>query len=125
MPIDPDYIRDLFAPFGRVQVRRMFGAAGLYSDGMMFGLLSDELVYLKADASTVPRFEAEGCRPFEYATRTGRRAIMSYWRIPEWLYDDPDALAGWARDALQVARRSGGRKNRTKGRTKPAPRKRR
>jgi DNA transformation protein len=29
---------------------------------------------------------------------------MSYWRMPERLYDDPDELATWAERALAVAR---------------------
>ncbi len=123
MSLDPDHIRDLFAAFGPVQVRRMFGGAGLYADGVMFGLVSDGLIHLKADAATVPRFEAEGCRPFEYSTRTGRRAVMSYWRVSDRLYDDPDALAQWARQALESARRAGKRSSaagsaRRKARTK-------
>jgi len=89
----------------------MFGGAGLYADGVMFGLVSDGLIHLKADAATVPRFEAEGCRPFEYGTKNGRRAIMSYWQLPDRLYDEPDALAQWARQALAVARRADKRKS--------------
>ena len=53
--------------------------------------------------ATVPAFEREGCAPFEYGTKTGKRAIMSYWRLPDRLYDDPDELAQWARAALAVA----------------------
>lgn len=82
----------------------MFGGAGLYSGGVMFGLVADDRIYLKADETTVPRFAAAGCGPFEYATRTGRRAVMSYWQMPEHAYDDPDALAQWAAEALKVAR---------------------
>jgi hypothetical protein len=29
---------------------------------------------------------------------------LSYWRLPDRLYDDPDELAAWARAALAVAR---------------------
>jgi len=111
VPPDPDHIRELFAAFGPVQVRRMFGGAGLYADGVMFGLVSDGLIHLKADAATVLRFEAEDCRPFDYGTRAGRRAVMSYWRIPDRLYDDPDALAQWARQALEAAQRAGKRRS--------------
>jgi DNA transformation protein len=108
--VDPDYIHELFAGFGAVSVRRMFGGAGLFADGVMFGLMSGGEIYLKADAATVPRFEAEGCGPFEYATKTGRRALASYRRLPARLYDDADELAEWARDALSAARRTGAAK---------------
>jgi len=101
--VDTDYIVELFAAFGAVQARSMFGGAGLYADGVMFGLVSDGKIYLKADAATSPHFVGEGCQPFEYGTRTGKRAVMSYWRLPDRLYDDPDELAQWAKRALTVA----------------------
>ena len=90
-------------PFGPVQVRRMFGGAGLFADGVMFGLVSDGQIYLKADAAAAPHFEAEGCRPFEYSTAKGKRALTSYWRLPDRLYDDADELARWAKAALAIA----------------------
>ena len=104
--MDPDTIQELFAGFGAVSVRRMFGGAGLYADGVMFGLLSDGQIFLKADAATIPAFEREGCAPFAYGTKTGKRAVMSFWRLPDRLYDDPDELAQWARTALSVAHKS-------------------
>jgi DNA transformation protein len=102
--VDTEFIRELFLPFGTVQVRRMFGGAGLFADGVMFGLISDGQIYLKADAAAVPRFEAEGCRPFEYSTAKGKRTLTSYWRLPDRLYDDAEELARWARAALTIAR---------------------
>lgn len=103
--MDADTIQELFAGFGAVSVRRLFGGAGLFADGVMFGLVSGGEIYLKADEATAPRFAAEGCRPFEYGTKTGRRAIASFRKLPERLYDDADELAEWARQAVAVARR--------------------
>jgi DNA transformation protein len=104
---DPDHIAELFAGFGPVKVRRMFGGAGIYADGKMFALAYDGVIYLKADQHTVPAFEREGSSPFSYTTGDGRRAVMSYWRLPERLYDDPDELARWAGEALRTARQGG------------------
>ncbi|MGH6804920.1 MAG: TfoX/Sxy family protein [Methyloceanibacter sp.] len=103
----PDDIRELFRVFGAVEVRRMFGGAGIYAEGTMFALVSDGVIYLKADQQNAPAFEREKLEPFVYATRAGRRAVMSYRRMPDRLYDDPDELAAWARAALAAARRSG------------------
>jgi DNA transformation protein and related proteins len=101
--VDTEFLHELFLPFGTVQVRRMFGGAGLFADGVMFGLVSDGQIYLKADAAAARRFEAEGCRPFEYSTARDRRTLTSYWRLPDRLYDDADELAQWARAALAIA----------------------
>jgi DNA transformation protein len=105
--MSPDDIRELFSVFGPVDVRRMFGGAGIYAGGTMFALIADGVIYLKADGENTQAFEREKCPPFTYATKDGRRGVMSYRRMPDRLYDDPDELALWARDALAAARRKG------------------
>ena len=104
--MDSDDIRALFAGFGPVAVRRMFGGAGVFADGLMIALVSDGVLHLKADAQTIPAFEREGQGPFTYATKHGTRSLTSYWRMPDRLYDDADELARWAHDAFGVARRA-------------------
>ena len=103
--MDPEHIIELFAAFGRVSVRRLFGGYGIYADGTMFALASRGVIYLKADDETAAAFAREGQGLFTYGAK-GKRMVMSYWRLPDRLYDDPDELAGWARAALTVARRA-------------------
>ena len=101
---DPDRIDELFSAFGPVAVRAMFGGAGIFFDGLMFALVADGVIYLKADARTIPAFEREGLGPFIYVTKAGERSLASYWRMPARLYDDADELARWACAALDAAR---------------------
>ena len=107
--MDPDFIRDLFAPFGPVTVRRMFSGAGIFADGLMFGLIVRDVIYLKTDDSNRADFEREGCAPFTYTRgrKSGRPSehALPYWRLPERLYDDPEELAVWARRAHAAAER--------------------
>jgi DNA transformation protein len=103
--VDAEHIRDLFAGFGPIAVRAMFGGAGLYADGLMFALVVDDVIYLKADDDTMPVFAQEGMGPFTYAAKGGTRTLRSYWRMPDRLYDDPDELAHWAAAAFATARR--------------------
>ena len=107
--MDAEFIRDLFAQFGPVTVRRMFSGAGIFRDGLMFGLIIRDVIYLKADDGSVADFEREGCAPFTYtrgkASGQPSQHALPYWRLPERLYDDPDELAVWARQAFEVAER--------------------
>jgi DNA transformation protein len=107
--LDSEFIRDLFAQFRPVSVRRMFSGAGLYCDGMMFGLVVRGTIYLKADESSSADFVREGSGPFTYTRgkASGRPSehALSYWRLPDRLYDDPDELAVWAERALAIAQR--------------------
>ena len=108
---DPEEIRELFSVFGPVSVRRMFSGAGIYADGVMFALRARGEIYLKADAETVPLLEAEGSAPFSYQAK-GRRVVMSFWRLPDRLLDDPEDLANFARAALAAAHRAAAKKAR-------------
>jgi DNA transformation protein len=108
--VAPDDIRELFAAFGTVMVRRMFGGAGIYDGETMFALAHEGVIYLKADPHTAPAFEREDLAPFTYTTKNGKRGVMSYRRMPDRLYDDPDELAVWAREAIAAARRGTARK---------------
>ena len=105
--MDPLFIRVLFAPFGPVTVKRMFGGAGIWSDGLMLALEFDGAIFMRVDEASIPDFEREGSKPFVYprAKTPGRvgRASRSFWRLPERLYDDPDELAVWARRAHTIA----------------------
>ncbi|MFZ3309598.1 MAG: TfoX/Sxy family protein [Xanthobacteraceae bacterium] len=107
--MNTDFIRDLFAPFRPVTIRRMFSGAGIFADGLMFGLVVREVIYLKADDSTAADFEREGCTPFTYTRgkKSGRPSehALPYWRLPERLYDDPEELAAWAAKAFAAAER--------------------
>lgn len=98
------FVIDSLSGVGPVSIRAMFGGAGVYADDIMFGLIADEELYFKADAHSAPRFEAEGCGPFVY-TGKSRTTTMSYWRVPERLFDDIDELTEWARAALALAQR--------------------
>jgi DNA transformation protein and related proteins len=108
--VKPDDIGELFSAYGPVVVRRMFGGAGVYADGVMFALVHDGVVYLKADAYNAPAFERERLGAFTYSRRGKRAALPSYRRMPDRLYDDPEELAAWARAALAAAVRSAARK---------------
>lgn len=108
-----DFLKETLAPLGVVTVRRMFGGAMVYIDGLAVGLIDDDIVYFKADDTTKAMFEAEGQGPFVYEGQT-RPVTMSYWRIPERLYDEHDDMIVWARAALQVARAAGVQKRKVK-----------
>lgn len=115
------HLMDVLRPLGGVAAKRMFGGAGLFRDGLMFGLVSDEVLHLKADGQTVADFEAEGLGPFTYGTKNGDRVLTSYWRTPERLLDDDDEMRAWCRRATEVAARAAKKKA---GGKKPAAKRR-
>jgi DNA transformation protein and related proteins len=117
-----DYVKDLFAGVGAVSIKRMFGGAGGYADGVMFLLLADgDSIYLKVDDALKAELRAAGSAPFvwepENGPRAGEKVEMGYWRLPDDALDDPDQAALWGRKALAVA------KAKAAAKPKPKPRK--
>ena len=108
--MDRDFLIDLFADFGPVTIRRMFSGFGISADGTNFALALRAGLYFRADEHTIPRFEAEGSKPFSYQTRAKTVTVNSYWQLPARLFDDSEELADWARAALVAAQRAALRK---------------
>lgn len=104
--MDREFLIDLFADFGPVTIRKMFSGHGISADGTNFALSLRAGLYFRADEVTIPSFEAEGSKPFQYQTRAKTVTVNSYWQLPARLFDDSEELAEWARAALAAAQRA-------------------
>ena len=102
----PDRFDDLFAPFGKIVVRRMFGGEGLFRDGLMFAIVHEDRLYFKTSEDSRKAFIAEGTGPLFWKFRNAEGVLTSYYELPDRLYDDPEELAEWARAAFTVAQQS-------------------
>lgn len=100
-----EHLVEVFQQFGTVRARRMFGGYGVYHDDLMFGLVADDTLYLKADNQSAKLFEGKGLSRFEYV-KNGKSMKMSYYLAPEEIFDDPDAATLWAQHAFAAALRS-------------------
>lgn len=119
--MDREFITELFFEFGPVTLRRMFSGYGVVADGVNFAMALQGGMIFRVDEATVGRYEAEGSKPFQYDTRSKTIVVKSYWHLPERLYDDPEELAVWAREAVGAAQRAAAKKPK-KGKSRKAPR---
>ena len=118
-----EHLVDLLRTFGPVSIRRMFGGAGLYRDGVMFALVAYDTLYLKADARTRADFERAGMGPFTYEGKN-EPVTMSYFQAPPDAMEDGDLLSDWARRAYDAALRAkAGKKPAKKAAKRPKTRK--
>ena len=99
-----DYVIDQLAAWNEVSARRMFGGAGPYCEGKMFGLIADDVAYLKVDDSNREDFIKAGSSPFNPYPDKVKTAVMSYYEIPADVLENPDELARWAGRSLAIAR---------------------
>jgi DNA transformation protein and related proteins len=110
-----EFLIEQLAPLGRITMRRMFGKTGVFCDGLMLGMVTDNTLYFRAFK------EAQSFPPLNYE-KQGSTIDLSFWRAPERLFDEPDELVAWACLALAAARRVAAKRERTAPRQKSKPR---
>src|SRR6185369_3322961 len=95
-----EFLKEQLAPLGRVTMRRMFGKTGVFCNGLMLGMVTDDTLYFRVDDQNRAVFkEAESDLPLNYE-KQGRTIDLAFWRAPERLFDEPDEFVTWARAAL-------------------------
>ncbi len=100
-----DSLHEVFTDFGLIDTKRMFGGYGIYHSSLMFGLVADDVLYLKADKQSEHRFEERGLSPFLYE-KSGKQVRMSYFMAPDEIFDDPELAREWAVLAFEAALRA-------------------
>jgi DNA transformation protein len=59
-----EFLIEQLAPLGRITMRRMFGKTGVFCDGVMLGMVSDNTLYFRVDDGNREAFkEAESFPP--------------------------------------------------------------
>ncbi|HEX2191465.1 MAG TPA: TfoX/Sxy family protein [Longimicrobiaceae bacterium] len=105
MAVSREYREYVLEQLGRVvpvTSRAMFGAVGVYSEGLFFALIDDDLLYLKTDDTSRADFERAGKGPFRPFGEDAKP--MRYHELPGELLESPDELRPWVEKALAVAR---------------------
>ena len=96
------YVLDQLAQLGGVSSRRMFGGVGLYCDEFFFGLIAEDVLYLRVDDSNRSDFTARNMAQFRpYADRP--HLSMKYYEAPADVLEDAAELVIWARRSVEVA----------------------
>jgi DNA transformation protein and related proteins len=111
-----EFLAEQMAPLGEITWRSMFGGYCLYCDGIVFALIANQCVFLKANDEDRGKFEARGLqafRPFE-----GSQS-MSYYEAPPEIFEDPDAMKHWCGGAVEAGRLAQSKKKPKKTKVNP------
>ena len=95
---------EILSDIGAVRARSMFGGWGIYADGTMFGLVADDVLYLKTAEENRAAFVAHGLEPFMYQSKE-KCVATSYYRAPDDAFDGREVMTHWAMSALGAAAR--------------------
>jgi DNA transformation protein len=124
MSLSPGYIetlRDALDFLPGLEVKRMFGGAGVYTSGVMFALADDDMLWIKVDDGNVAAFEAEGLPLFVYATRDGQRMTLGYRQAPDAVLEDREVARKWCQLGIDAAlRKKAASKSKSKKKKAPA-----
>lgn len=106
MPVSKSYRTFVLEQLNRavpaVRAKAMFGGVGIYAGDVFFALISNDVLYVRADDSTRTEFESLGMAPFRPFEEHG--PVMSYYQLPEEILEDPETLRRWAERAIESAR---------------------
>jgi DNA transformation protein len=114
------YVIDQCAPFAKVSPRRMFGGIGLYLDELFFGVIDDDVLYLKVDDSNRDQYIARRCKAFQ---PTADMTSMNYYQVPPEVLEDSDELKMWVRKSHAIAAQQALAKSMKKAKKKSPTRK--
>jgi DNA transformation protein len=118
MPLSPgftDYAEELIAGFGKVEIRRMFGGAGVYRNGVGFGILDDDVFFIKADPALGAELKKQGCKPWVYSVKKdGTVRDIAYWSLPASATDDPDEAVALVKRSFEIAKKADAEKKKPK-----------
>lgn len=111
-----EFLRDHFSELGPVEIKRMFGGAGLYLGDACFALIVNERIMMRGDETLGPEFDEAGSEQWIYDNKTRGEVAMPYWNLPESALDDPEEAVAWARKSLVPAEASAAKKRAAKER---------
>ena len=101
-----EYVQDQLSQWSKIDKKRMFGIMGLFKEGLMFGMIAKDTVYLKVDDSNKSKYEHAGSKPLKVFKNNSE--VRSYYELPAEVLDDSEEFIKWAKEsfAIQIRKRS-------------------
>lgn len=96
------HVRELLSDVPDVAIKSMFGGHGIFREGLMFGCLASDVLYLRADGDNRDRRLADGAQQFGVEMR-GKPMHMPYFSAPSEALEDADVLTELAHQAFADA----------------------
>jgi DNA transformation protein len=100
-----DFLSEQLEPLGSITMRRMFGKTGVFCEGVMLGMVRDDVLYFRVDNDNRGAFKEAASYPSLNYEKKGETIDLSFWRAPDRLLDGGDELVAWGRLALDAAHR--------------------
>ena len=98
---------DVLGHISHVTSRQMFGGYGIYLEGAIFALITDDgELRFKVDDSNRAQYEDMGSTPFVYTGHKNKKpTTMSYYLVPEAIMEDREQVEEWARQSAALSKK--------------------
>lgn len=100
MKVSPEYLNfvlEKLSPIGDIKSRAMFGGYGISYEGLMFALISEDVLYFKVNESNRDMYERARSKPFLHG--------ISYWEVPTEVVEENTKLHEWANISIGIAQK--------------------
>ncbi len=104
MAVSKEFLEDVLVDLrdlGPIETKRMFGGYGLYSDGLFFGLCSQDTLYFRVDEAGREECTAAGIDCFD--PRGDGKVLPSYFELPLEVRTNLAEKKRWFERALSAA----------------------
>lgn len=101
MKASPEYLNfvmDKLSPLGDIRSRAMFGGYGIFYEGSMFALISEDTLYFKVNEDNRDMYEKAGSKLFPHG--------ISYREVPTEVIEDNSKLLAWANLSIEITRKN-------------------
>ena len=105
MKASPEYLNfvlEKLSPIGYVKSRAMFGGYGIFHEGLMFALISEDTLYFKVNETNGDMYERAQSKPFPHG--------ISYWEVPPDVLEENAKLHEWANISIEIAQEAAKKK---------------
>ncbi|MCE0496274.1 TfoX/Sxy family DNA transformation protein [Vibrio salinus] len=93
----------LFESLGEVKSRSMFGGFGIFVDDVMFALVVNDLLHIRADKHSKDAFNEDGFKPYVYSKK-GFPVVTKYYALPHSYWSTPEIIFSLAKNAFLFAK---------------------
>ncbi|AIR65857.1 TfoX/Sxy family DNA transformation protein [Cedecea neteri] len=96
--------REYLSSLGKIGYRPLFGGYSLMVEGVVFAMVAEGELYLRASEQCADYFIKKASPPLMYSKR-GLPVALNYYRVDEELWENPDKLVQLSFLALRSAQR--------------------
>ncbi len=97
-------VYDVLLGIDDISYRPMFSSYGIYKDGIIFAIVSNNNIYFKVDETNQAKYEKHHSQPFVYY-RKNKKVSLSYWELPLSVLENKEEIKHWVEESCLISKK--------------------